>query len=241
MKNLLKLLILVAVFSITKESFAQSFGVKAGLNLSNLIVKDENDTYSDEYKMNPGFHAGVTAEFPINELISFETGLQISTKGYKTGIKETYSEVTYEVNQKFNLIYLEIPLTAMASFNVGGTKIYGVFGPYIGMGISGKVKSEIKVTGMDTETDTETINWGTDADSDDLKRLDYGLTAGAGVNINSIRFGLIFSFGLANISSYTDYGSKIKNRVLGISMAYRFGGNKKADPQNSGSSVISGI
>ena len=222
MKNLLKLLIVVIGFTMTTGSYAQTFGVKAGLNLSNMLVEDDDDTYSDDFKVNPGFHVGATAEFPITELFSFETGLLLSTKGVKVSEEETFMGETVKYDQILNLIYLDIPLTAKASFDLGGARIYGVFGPYIGMGLSGKSKFEITAMG-ETETDEEDIKWGSDEDEDDLKRLDLGLTMGAGVEISSIQIGLSYGLGLANISTYTDGGSKISNRVLGISVGYKFG------------------
>lgn len=92
------------------------------------------------------------------------------------------------------------------------------------MGLSGKSKYE--VTDWDeteTETEEEDIKWGSDYESD-FKRLDFGLTMGAGVEINSIQIGLTYGLGLANISPSTDNGSKINNRVLGLSVGYKFGG-----------------
>lgn len=141
----------------------------------------------------------------------------------RTKKKSNYEE-TYEYEDKLNIYYLDIPLTAKAIFDVGGSKIYGTFGPYIGMGLSGKIKSEY--TGnYETETDEEDINFGSDKDEDDLKRLDYGLTAGVGIELKSIQIGINYNLGLANISSYTDDGNKISNRVLGISVGYKFGEN----------------
>lgn len=220
MKYLGKLFVVVIAFTMTTELFAQNFGIKAGLNLSNMLVKADDETYSDDFKMNPGFHIGVTAEFPLAEMISFETGLLLSTKGFKIE-EETFFGETYKAAEKLNLLYLDIPLTAKATFDLGGAKIYGVFGPYVGMGLSGKTK---RVATFDGETVTEErdIQWGSD-DESDLKRLDYGLTMGAGVEINSIQIGLTYGLGLANISSVPGR-PKINNRVLGLSVVYKFGG-----------------
>jgi hypothetical protein len=218
MKNLMKLLVLVIVFSLATETFAQKFWVKGGLNLSDMLVKDDDDTYSDEFKMKPGFHIGASAEFPINEMFSFETGLLLSTKGIKMSEEEDGDK--YEA--KLNLMYLDIPLNAKASFDIGGAKLYGTFGPYIGLGMHGKSKYEETYDG-ETETDEENIKWGSDED-DDLKRFDFGLAAGAGVEIKSFQIGLTYALGLANISPDSDGGYKMNNRVLGISVGYKFGG-----------------
>lgn len=223
MKNLVKLLVVVIAFTMTTEIFAQNFGIKGGLNLSNMLVKDDDDTYSDDFKMKPGFHIGATAEFPLTGIFSFETGLLLSTKGSKMSEEETFMGETYKYESKLTLFYLDIPLSAKASFDLGGTKIYGVFGPYLSYGLSGKSKYEETFDG-ETESDEEDIKWGSDEDESDLKRLDFGLTMGAGVEINSIQIGLSYALGLANISPYTDGGSKINNRVLGLSVGYKFGG-----------------
>jgi len=146
--------------------------------------------------------------------------LLLSTKGTKTSTKETNTGVIIESKGSLNLVYLDIPLTAKAYYNIGASKIYGVFGPYIGFGLSGKSKSEIKIIGV-TETDEQDVNWGS-GDSDDLKRLDYGLTVGAGMEFNSFLIGLSYNLGLANISAVTDDGQKIKNKVFGLSIGYKF-------------------
>ena len=103
MKYLVKFFVVVIAFTMTTELFAQNFGVRAGLNLSNMLMKDDDDTYSDEFTMNPGFHVGPTVEFPINEIFSFESGLLLTTKGFKISDKETFMDETYEYEQKLNL------------------------------------------------------------------------------------------------------------------------------------------
>jgi len=69
----------------------------------------------------------------------------------------------------------------------------------------------------------EDVRWGSDEEAD-LKKMDFGLTVGAGIELNSLQMGLTYSLGLANISPYSENGYKISNRVLGISIGYKFGG-----------------
>lgn len=209
MKFVAKILIVAFMLSAGMESFAQIVGVKAGLNLSNMLVKDDDDTYSDDLKMKPGLHLGVTAEIPLDEMISFETGLFFTQKGYK--YEQSFMGETVDI--QLNLNYLEIPLQGKATFDVGGAQIYGLFGPYVGFGLSGKYKYN---------DDDDDVEWGSDEDESDYKRLDFGVTVGAGVQVDAFAFGLSYGLGLANISPYSDGGFREKNRVLGISVAYRF-------------------
>jgi hypothetical protein len=218
---------LMLLFLITTQTFAQiKFGVKAGLNLSNMLAKDNDQTYSENFKMKPGFHAGATVEFPIVKRFSFETGLLFATKGTKINEKETVGNETNELKGEINLYYLDIPLTAKVTFDIGSAKIYGDFGLYLGIGLKGKSKIEITDMGG-TDSFNENIKFG--SGSDQVKRVDYGLTAGVGVEIQSVQFGISYGYGLANLSNDTDNGTITKNRVLGISVGYKFGGSPKSN------------
>lgn len=224
MKKLTNLLIVVLLFTMATESFAQRVGIKAGANMSNMLVKDDDDTYSDDFKMKPGFLVGAVCEIPISDVIFFEPGLLLTTKGYKYSDSETIFGVTVDVEQNIGTYYIDIPLNFKAAFEMGDAKIYGAAGPFVGIGLSGKMNSKMSGAGLDTD-ETEDIKWGSDAEEDDFKRLDYGVSIGAGVELSALQIGLFYNLGLANISSYTDEGSTIQNRGLGLSVAWFFGDN----------------
>lgn len=221
MKNLMKITIVVLVTMLLTDVYAQKVGVKAGLNLANMLTKDDEETYSDDYDMKPGFHIGATLEFPLSDMISFEPGLMLSTKGFKMSIEGSEMGISYENEIKVNLVYLDIPLNLKAGLDVGGAKVYGLVGPYVGIGMTGKMKGEVTVGG-ETVEDEDDIEWGSDEEKSDLKRLDFGLTVGAGVEVSSFEVGLSYGLGLANISPYTEDGYKVANRVFAISVGYKF-------------------
>jgi len=208
-------ILLIAMSSI---SFGQSFRVKAGLNLSDVLIKNEQVDLSDKAKIKPGFHVGASYELPLNDMFSVETGLLLATKGFKFSEKST----DYEYKETQSFLYVDIPVTAKASFDVGKNKIYGALGPYFGIGISGKARYE-ETSGGSTDTNTEVVNWGSGED-DDLKRMDFGLAFGAGYELGSIQFALFYNLGLANIIPNPENGMRVKHRVTGISLGYRFGG-----------------
>jgi len=62
MKTFSKILLILIFIMWTTESFTQNFGIRAGLNLSNLLVKDNDERYSDDFKIKPGFHVGATVQ-----------------------------------------------------------------------------------------------------------------------------------------------------------------------------------
>jgi hypothetical protein len=225
MKDLKRFIIAVFIISLASVSFAQTFGVKAGLNLSNMLMKDDNTTFSTDFMMNPGFHVGGTVEFPIGGIFSIEPGLMFSTKGYKDEYKEDIHQIGItEYKTTLNLYYIDVPVYAKATFDVGdNVKLYGGLGPYLGVGLWGKMNNEVTFDGI-TDTSNEDVKWGTDAENDHFKRVDFGLNAGAGVAFYSILIEVSYGYGLINICPYTDNGFKTNNRVLGISAGYKFGG-----------------
>jgi len=220
MKNFTKTLIIIFVTLISYGTSAQTFGVKGGLNLANILAKDEDGTVSEGYSAKLGLHLGVFAELPVTDMLVFEPGLFFSDKGFKID-EELFG---YNLKVKANLNYVDIPLNLKAYFDVADNiKVYGALGPYLGVGISGKYKSTVSVGGTD-ETDEEDVEWGNDEDEDELKRFDFGLTFGTGVEFNGILVGLSYDVGLANISTYQEFDTKIKNRVFKLSVGYKFGG-----------------
>ena len=64
MKNLQNLFLVFIMISLGFSAAAQTLGVRAGLNLSNLVVKDNADTYSDDYMYMPGFSCRSSCRVP---------------------------------------------------------------------------------------------------------------------------------------------------------------------------------
>jgi hypothetical protein len=218
-------MVLLLIGSMSSLIFAQNetgapskkvhIGFKVGANFSKLRVKDDNENMSSDFKMTPGAHMGLIAEFAIApKMLSFETGMLFTTKGFQ--MSDTYSKV------KATILYMDIPLTAKLSFKMGSSaKYYFALGPYIGLGLYGEGKTEETISGR-TTTDVHVLDWGSDPNDDDIKRLDIGLIAATGVEIKFIQIGISYGLGLANISPYTDNGTKMNNRVLGLSLGFKF-------------------
>ncbi|MFM7901250.1 MAG: outer membrane beta-barrel protein, partial [Bacteroidota bacterium] len=135
----------------------------------------------------------------------------------ETGIFEGIS-MKYEEEMK--LTYMTAPLTAKATIDLGKAKLYANLGAYAAMGIKGEVKAKATAGNLSEETTYE-IFWGTDKGSDDLTRFDGGLHAGLGFEYRNVELGVDYDYGLANISPYTDNGFRIKNRNIGIKLAYK--------------------
>ena len=206
MKNITVLFFVVFVLIFRQESFSQTLGIKAGLNLSNVVSKNN----AADFNIQPGFHAGATVEIPINRVFIFETDLLISTKGYRERAEIQFLDMHEDVRT----YYLEVPLLAKAFFEIP-TMTFSVFaGPYLGIGIYGKDTGSLNANG-ELSSWSNKVAWGSQ-----FKRLDYGFVFGPGVQIKHIQISLSHGLGLANISPFSTL--KIHNRVTAISVGYKF-------------------
>ena len=168
---------------------------KFGMNFSNM-------TKIDESKALPGFTLGVGMDYGFNENWSLQSGLMISSKGFK------FKEGDWK--DKYRPIYLDIPILAAYKFNISdNTKFVINAGPYLAIGLGGKNK----------ETDEEDIKLF-DKDGYDWKRFDLGIQYGIGLELSD-RY-LINLTGQNGFISPVDGGDDPKNMTCTIGVGYRF-------------------
>lgn len=168
---------------------------KFGMNFSNM-------TKIDESKALPGFTLGVGMDYGFNENWSLQSGLMISSKGFK------FKKGDWK--DKYRPIYLDIPILAAYKFNISdNTKFVINAGPYLAIGLGGKNK----------ETDEEDIKLF-DKDGYDWKRFDLGIQYGIGLELSD-RY-LINLTGQNGFISPVDGGDDPKNMTFSIGVGYRF-------------------
>lgn len=168
---------------------------KFGMNFSNM-------TKIDESKALPGFTLGVGMDYGFNENWSLQSGLMISSKGFK------FKEGDWK--DKYRPIYLDIPILAAYKFNISdNTKFVINAGPYLAIGLGGKNK----------DTDEEEVKLF-DKDGYDWKRFDLGIQYGIGLELSD-RY-LINLTGQNGFISPVHGGDDPKNMTFTIGVGYRF-------------------
>jgi len=199
----LKLICLIVMAMLFKISGAQTFGIKGGMNIASMSFSSSGFDVSPKSII--GVHIGPIAEFRLQESLSFNTGLLYSLKGYK--MKVDYMGETMEGTSKIN--YLEIPMNFAYKFATSETSNFLVqAGPYLGYALSGKDK-----------TDGETID--VEFGDGGMRRVDFGLGIGLGLEFGPLVPTVSYQFGLANLSGISEM--KVKNNAFLISIAYMFG------------------
>lgn len=210
-----------------------AFGVKTGMNLSNMNVSG----YSTDSKV--GFNVGLTMDIalPVNGL-SIMSGVEFTTKGFKD-MSQTQRGITVKVLATSDAMYLQLPIHLALKTNISPkTKLFVKGGPYFAYGIGGKTKIE----GLTMKGGGQTITIGYDAMMDmmrdldidlsqaeqegdtfdkngGLKRFDAGIGCGVGMEFSQISVTIGYDLGLTNISRDTE---KYKNQNAYLSLGYKF-------------------
>lgn len=215
-------LFLISVFALVVQiSVAQRIGVLGGVNIANVnlpgtVVDVSPNSFT-------GFHLGPVVEFKLPKSFYLNTGLLYSQKGYST-------EYLWSSSVKLN--YIEVPLNLSYKFPLyDKINLYIQGGPYWGYAISGRIRS-IDEALLDGPLDNDLMTEGMyktsniDFEKEGLKRSDFGVGFGTGIEYGHFVAGLNYQLGLTNMNVDPDSG-EMKNKVFRVSLAYMFGGGEK--------------
>ena len=225
MKKLLTLL-LVSIVS-TSLSYSQeskfSLGVKAGLGVSKLDIKD----FDSDAKL--GYRFGVVVEYQLDNNFFIQSGLDLVSKGTKNKFYEEgdingdgISGDYMHTKLTWNAVYLELPILAGYDLNVTNNfKVRFMAGPYLAYGVGGKLTAKtngqlMQSSGVPIEfSEKEKINTFS---SETLKRFDMGLLGAVGAEYDKFQLTVGYEYGLLNISQGTN---SIHNMNGFVTLGYR--------------------
>lgn len=198
--------LLVAGKVSAQDSKGLNFGIKGGVNFSNIIKTDDSDFKTD---YNTGFNAGLYVSIPIVDRLSFQPELMFSQKGYKSERTGILGDGT--LTQTTN--WIEVPILAKIS-PVAGFNI--VLGPQV----SFLTKTNTKYEGTFTSAQQTTY----EDDADKFKKSIVGGVLGAGVDLTknlslNARYALDFQ---KNNEDGTNETPAFKNQVWQAGLALHF-------------------
>jgi hypothetical protein len=179
------------------------FGIKAGLNVSDIIKGDGNNNFDTKTK--PGFNAGVTLDIPLIAGLAFTPEVLYAQKGYK--LTSSVGEFTQTTN------FIDVPI--LASFRLGSA-FNIVAGPQVSFLLSTKNKFE---NGFGAVEQTEVEN-----DSDRFKKSLVGGLIGFRYDVNQKfdihgRYALDFQ---KNNENGTTTTPEYRNQVFSVGVGVKF-------------------
>ena len=195
----------MGLFATTTAVKAQDikFGIKAGLNVSDIIKGDGNNNFDNKTKT--GFNAGVTVDIPLIAGLAFTPEVLYSQKGYK----QTYS--VGEFTQTTN--FIDVPI--LASFKLGSS-FNIVAGPQVSFLLSTKNKFENGFGSVEQEN--------VEDDSDRFKKSLVGGVIGFRYDVNDKfdihgRYALDFQ---KNNENGTNNTPEFRNQVFSVGVGVKF-------------------
>lgn len=222
----MKRVIFLSVLTAVSFAAQSQVYVQGGLNLANITKNNSGETFNANNLAT--FNAGVLARFGLSESFDLESGVLLTGRGSKA--QTDFGSGDY-VRSKFNPLYVEVPLNVLfkVPFNTSGPGFFVNAGPYIAAGVAGKSKLETKIAGVSSSSssnikfsnDNPLTSEQDDAAFDKLKRFDYGLNFGAGVDLSKFLLKVNYGLGLAKINSTESNNSsndKNKYRTWSISV-----------------------
>lgn len=214
--------LLAIVFSTLLLTTAKSqVYVQAGVNLSNITTSQPSQTQRNSSLTT--FNAGILDRIGIGDQFYFETGLLFDGKGSKARINISEDDA---YTATFDPFYIEVPANLVLRLPFPKkNKLFVDAGPYIAMGIVGQTKSKGNIGGVDIQN-TTTINFSSasanedDVAYSDLKRFDYGINVGAGLDFRTVLFKVNYGIGLSQLNAtQIDAASNDKNKYRTASIS----------------------
>lgn len=186
-----------------QSSNVTKFGVKGGVNFSNLYTDN-----ADDENVLTGFNIGLYAKVPVTNSISVQPEIYYTGKGAEVVYNNAFASGT----AKFKLNYIEVPVMLVANV----TKNFNVqVGPYAGYLISGKTTNE-----------SGTYNFQDNINTDDFNKIDAGVAAGLGLDLEAVSFGVRYNYGLTKVGKENTTTNQTfpdaKNSVLSFYGAFSF-------------------
>ncbi|MEQ8243726.1 porin family protein [Fulvivirga sp.] len=192
-----KIIICATLFFMTHISCGQHFGIKAGLNYSNL-VPDPDQKYGD---FKTGLHFGVFSTFRITEVIYLRPEIHYSQKGYSLELPPGGIADGLTSHMSYLTVPIAIEIQAIKKLSLH-------LGTELGYLLS--VKEDPELPGSENPIDT----WN---------RSDVGLLAGFNFQITEkIQCDFRYVYGLSSVSKTSSFSrNNLQNRLLQVSVGYK--------------------
>jgi len=178
-------------------------GVKGGVNFANIHFDEEGDKVNFDRRV--GFVGGVFVVWPGEARFGLQLEALYSQKGARLDAPDA------QVQLKLDYVDVPVLLRVSTARNRSGTAFHAFGGPSVGIRVHGKATAAIEGVS------------GSDDLSEDVERFDFGLVAGAGVELGRFIIDVRNTWGLSNVNKNpSEDDTTIKNHVFAAMVGIRF-------------------
>lgn len=214
MKKIISIIAVAAiVLSLGVKANAQDFrfGVKAGINVSNVTGDIRNDFSKDVLKAYTGFHAGAVFNIAFGKFFALQPEIIYSQNGVRFDDKSLVSAFV----QNISVGSIQVPIGLQVGYKFGNIcRPFVTAIPYVGYAVAHGVKSDV----IKKENLKDLWN-----------KFDWGVGIGAGVDIWKLQVVAKYNWALGNLAKDMENTNfedlkfeKSKIQGLEISVAFLF-------------------
>lgn len=183
------------------------FGLKAGVNYSNVYDEEGDDFVADG---KAGFVAGAFLSVPLGTYIGFQPEIMYSQKGFQAKGSGSILGIPYDYDYKRTSTYLDIPLQLQIKPIEQLTILAGPQYSYL-------LETKNEFNGNSTTQQEEEIN------NDNYKKNIFGFVVGADFNLENLVISARAGWDITKSDTDGDTTNpRYKNQVLQLTLGYRF-------------------
>lgn len=208
---------LVLVLSLSAQNYQEPYlilskkqeprlGITGGMQLANF-----HSTTLGDPNVQGGFHFGMTCQFPLTKLVSFEPQLMYSKKGGEIDYTQVAYFYYYSGSLRYRLHYIEMPLQFNFHISQNVDLMVGGYASYL-------ADATFNVTTAAGYGYGE-LNYG------DFEKYDFGLSGGMAFNFLLSKLTLKYAHGLNEVARQNSayiFLEGAKNSVFSISFTRYF-------------------
>ena len=191
MKKALSIVLAAGLLLAGTNAFAQ---ISVGAGYSNVTQRIKASGINKDITMH-GLYAGMDYSIPVSENISIVPGLYYEFSNGSADKLLNIGVASALLKGRLEEHYIDIPFKFMFSIPYQGNKFFAFAGPTANIGVSSKLKGDIKLGGLEIKTDN-----GLDMyDKNIFESMDLMLGGGIGADIGMmLRVTLGYNIGMFN-------------------------------------------
>ena len=226
MRNVTKIFLTIAAVLYIQHAEAQvSLGVKLGVNVADTRVDGLIDNLIADQTKYSGYTAGIMAEIPITDALSFRPELNYIQKGFVVAqsfdVNLLGIDMPIGAKAKTRINYVEMPLLMKYTYGNDQASVYAIAGPNIAYATSASLRPVASII-IDFNLPRVDINLGNDI----YNRMELSGVLGAGGEVKA-GHGKIFSdvrynLGFTNMLNNPIVDLRIKNQGFNITAGYAY-------------------